>query len=306
MEKRLTRTDLIFSLMFLFMLIVAISAFFYGVKVGSDRVRAAYEAAEDTGASAAATINAYPQQDLVSFYHTVFLSYREFENGWFAARNKWDAEPSTDLAASLKDLAKTADAKYAKIQVASVPAGSPLLKDAQTDYLKSLKLFAESFNALASAAKNMTSDELRQQLQEQAFYQEGVKYALSAQNKYYTAMLKWGSSVHADYPADYQTPDLLALADWKALPLVVKNKAVVDILVANQIFAEFLPHDLTARIDQFISAGQAEKMQLTTIGSIVQLLISTDAVRNGDFMNVRAKLYADDLLPQLPFFITDQ
>ena len=87
MEKRLNRTDLGFSLMFLLMLIIAVGAFFYGVKVGGDRVRteqteaAAVEKAK--AASAASLPSAYQQQDLVSFYHTVFLAYREFENEWF-------------------------------------------------------------------------------------------------------------------------------------------------------------------------------------------------------------------------------
>jgi hypothetical protein len=305
MEKRLTRTDLIFSLMFLFMLIVAISAFFYGVKVGSDRVRAEYATTKEQNASSSAVI-AYPQQDLVSFYHTVFLSYREFENNWFATRNKWELEPSADLAASLKDLAKFAQTKYGNIQVASVSAGSPLLKQAQTDYLRSLKLFEESFAEMASSAKNLTAEQLIAQLESLTFYQEAVKYALSAQTNYYASMLKWGASVNSDFPDDYQAPENLPLADWQALPLLAKNKAVVDMLAGNRVFAEYLPHDLTARIDQFIASGQAEKLNQTTVNAIAQLLISTDAVRNGDFLNARAKLYANELLPQLPFFIQDQ
>ena len=35
MEKRITRTEMLFSLGFLFMLVFAVGAFFYGVKIGS-------------------------------------------------------------------------------------------------------------------------------------------------------------------------------------------------------------------------------------------------------------------------------
>ena len=40
MEKRITRTEMLFSLGFLFMLIFAVGAFFYGVKIGSDKTEA--------------------------------------------------------------------------------------------------------------------------------------------------------------------------------------------------------------------------------------------------------------------------
>lgn len=307
MDKRLSRTDLGFSLMFLLMLVIAIGAFFYGVKTGADRVRAEQaEAAEAEVKSAPAAPNAYQQQDLVSFYHTVFLSYREFENEWFSALEKWKADPSVDLAASLKDLAKTADAKYAKIKVDFVSPSSPLLTEAQNDYLKSLKLFSESFHALSKDAGAMGADELIRQLNGQAFFTEGRKYALDGQNDYYTSMLKWGASVNPDIPGDYHTPNILNLDQWKSLPLVIKNKVSADYLSGSQSFTEFLPHDLTARIDQFIQSGQAGKMKQTTVGSIAELLTGTDAVRSGDFLSNRASLYANELLPQLPFFIPEQ
>ena len=210
MDKRLSRTDLGFSLMFLLMLVIAIGAFFYGVKLGGDRVRAEYaEAAVAQAHSSPAAPNAYQQQDLVSFYHTVFLSYREFENEWFSALGKWKADPSVDLAASLKDLAKTADSKYAKIQVDFVSPSSPLLTKAQNDFMKSLKLFSESFSALAKDAASLGSEELIKQMNGQAFFTEGRKFALDGQTDYYTSMLKWGASINPDIPGDYHTPNIV-------------------------------------------------------------------------------------------------
>ncbi len=307
MDKRLSRTDLGFSLMFLLMLVIAIGAFFYGVKIGGDRVRANLtEAATTEAQSSPAAANAYQQQDLVSFYHTVFLPYREFENEWFSSLEKWKADPSVDLTASLKELAKTADAKYAKIKVDFISPSSPLLTEAQNDYLKSLKLFSESFSALAKNAGAMSSDELIRQMNGQAFFTEGRKYALDGQNDYYTSMLKWGATVNPDIPGEYHTPNILNLDHWNSLPLIVKNKVSADFLSGSQSFTEFLPHDLTARIDQFIQSGQAGKMKQTTIGSIAELLTGTDAVRSGDYLSNRASLYANELLPQLPFFISER
>ncbi|WP_276351733.1 hypothetical protein [Cohnella caldifontis] len=306
MEKRLNRTDLGFSLAFLLMLVIAIGAFFYGVKVGTDRAGGdSAETAQAAKPSEPSAPNAYQQQDLVSFYHTVFLPYREFQTSLFEAEDKW-SDPSSDLAASLKELAKTADARYEKIRVAFVPASSPLLKQAQTDYLKSLKLFSESFSALSSTANQATGDQLLKAMGEQAFFKEGRKFALTAQNEYYSSMLKWASTVNMEIPGDYKTPAVLELSKWKTLPLVVKNKAIADYLSANSLFAGFLPHDLTARIDEFIRSGQADKMKQTTVGSIAELLTGTDAVRSGDFLASKSALYPNEQLPQLPFFIPDK
>lgn len=307
MDKRLSRTDLGFSLMFLLMLVIAIGAFFYGVKVGTERTRAnlAPVLANTENNAAPAALNAYQQQDLVSFYHTVFLSYREFENEWFAAEAKWKADPSADLANSLRELEKTANQSYDKIKVDFVSPASPLLIEAQDHYLKSLKLFSESFATIRAEADAASADDLVRQLKAHEFFQEAMKYALAGQNAYYTSMLKWGATLNPDLPEDYTTPSTLDIAEWRSLPLLVKNKAAADYLSESLAFVEFWPHDLTARIDQFIASGQAERMKQSTIGSIAELLLGTDAVRSGDFMRDRASLYADELLPQLPFFIAE-
>lgn len=305
MDKRLNRTDLGFSLAFLFMLIIAIGSFFYGVKVGTDRAQGHEAAAAEStpNASPQKSPIAYQQQDLVSFYHTVFLPYREFQNDWFEIREKWLSDPSVDLSASLKELAKTADAKYEKIQVVFVSPASPLLKNAQNDYLRSLKLFSDGFGSEVSAANQGTAEQLFDALAGNAFFKEGKKYGLSAQNAYYTSMLKWGAAVNTEIDGDFKSPDVLELSRWKKLPLVIKNKVIVDYLSKNTLYTGFLPHDLTARIDLFIRSGQADKMKQKTVGSIAELLTGTEAVRGGDFLGSKPMLYASEQLPQLPFFI---
>lgn len=305
MDKRL-RTDIGFTLMFLLMLIIGIGAFFYGVKVGTERTQASQLAAPETRETESpAALTAYQQQDLVSFYHTVFLPYREFQNLWFDTADKWAGDPSADLAASLKELAKQADAKYEAIQGAYVSPASPLLQAAQTDYLKSLKLFSESFVSAAKTAGQGTAEQLLAALEEEAFFQEGRDYALSGQNAYYTSMLKWGASVNTEIPGDFQSPEVMDLTRWNSLPLIIKNKVAADYLSANTLFTGFLPHDLTARIDEFIRTGQAEKMKQKTVQSVADLLTGTNAVRSGDFLSAKAKLYPNEQLPQLPFFIPE-
>ncbi|TVY04536.1 hypothetical protein [Cohnella terricola] len=302
MEKRLNRSDLMFSLAFLFLLIIAIGAFFYGVKVGTDRTEAKHASANAPEVSATAEPSAYQQQDLVSFYHTVFLSYREFQNDWFAAQNKWLSDPAADRSASMKELAKTAKRKYEAIKGVYVAPISPELKNAQTDYLKSLKLFEESFSALASTANESSAQSVLDKVSRNSFYKEGLNHSLNAQKEYYASMLKWAASVNMDVKGDYTSPEVLSIGKWSHLPLIVKIKVASDFMSEQAALTDYLPHDLAAKIDQFISSGQANKRKIKSFNAVAELLTSTEAVGSGYFNEVKTRFYEDEQLPQLPFF----
>lgn len=305
MEKRLNRSDLMFSLAFILMLIIAVGAFFYGVKVGSERVEAQYMSEEEPVTASSAPPSAYQQQDLVSFYHTVFLPYREFQNAWFAAQDKWLAEPTADRAASFKELAKSAQQKYDSIKGANVSQISTKLTDAQTSYLKSLKLFKESFTSLASSANEGTAAMVLDKMNDDSFFKEARLHSLTAQDEYYSSMLLWAESVNSDIPGNFESPEILSTSIWKDLPLIIKVKVTSDYMSDQLIFSNFMPHDLTARIDQFIRSGQADKRKVKSFSAIAELLTSTEAVRNGDFIQMKSRFYENEQLPQLPFFFTD-
>ncbi|RKP57089.1 hypothetical protein D7Z26_03645 [Cohnella endophytica] len=305
MEKRLNRSDLIFSLAFILMLIIAVGAFFYGVRVGTDRVEAKYAAAETPESSATPQPNAYQQQDLVSFYHTVFLPYREFQNDWLKAQDKWLSDPTADRAASMKDLAKSAQHKYDAIKKVQVSSISQQLKDSQTNYLKSLKLFNESFSKLAASANQGTGQLVLDKVNADSYYKNGLTYFLSAQKQYFGSMLKWAESIDPNITGDYENSETLTISKWKTLPLVVKMKVASDYLSSQTQLVDFLPHDLTARVDQFIVSGQADKRKIISFNAIAELLMSTGAVRSGDFISMKSRYYENEQLPQLPFFFSD-
>lgn len=307
MEKRLKRSDLTFSLAFLLMLVIAVGAFFYGVKVGSARVEDKYAAKEQQPESSAPVLpNAYQQQDLVSFYHTVFLPYREFQNAWFDTQSKWLSDASADRSSALNELSKSASKKYNAIKTVNVSSVSPLLLDAQTSYLKSLKLFSDSFAELAKDANSQPADKFLGTLNANAFFKEGRIQSLSAQQDYYGAMLKWAAMIDPDLPSDYETPEILSLSKWKELPLIIKLKASADYLSKQSEMKAFSPQDLTARIDDFIGSGQADKRKLKSFGAIAELLTSADGVRGGDFLAMKERFYGNEQLPQLPFFFSDK
>ncbi|PZD93494.1 hypothetical protein DNH61_23015 [Paenibacillus sambharensis] len=304
MEKRLTRTEMLFSLGFIFMLVVAVAAFLYGMKVGAEETEAKYVPSKKLNAEVADKDTAYQQQDLVSYYHTVFLPYREFLNEWVAETDRMKSGLTEEPADKLKELAALADKQYKEAAKASLPAVSPLLVDAHTSTLKSLKLFKQAAEAQTAAAKSKTPADTAALLFKDAYYKQAAEYALQSQQEYYSAMLKWGSTVNKKVPGNYEAPSLLDLATWKAQPILVKNKLIADQLEARKLLTGYHPQDMTARIDAFIASGQASKMKIKTVSAIVDLLLGTEAVRGGDFMSSKSRFYSKELLPQLPFFIS--
>src|SRR5687767_953903 len=127
MNKKLTRTEYMFSLFFIFMLVCVIGSFFYGVKIGTNKAEAKYlHFLEDQKEPPA--ISAYDQQSLVSFYHTIFLPYRDFQKKWFEYTEDIELQSKSVEPSSLfKELSKLANEQYNVLKKASMPNTSPLL-----------------------------------------------------------------------------------------------------------------------------------------------------------------------------------
>lgn len=161
MDKRLTRTDYLFALMFIFMLVCILGAFFYGLKIGGQKSDQKYEKMLHADQTAVQEIGAYDQQVLVSYYHTIFLPFREFQNKWFEQMNQIElGNGAIDASAVLKELSNVANDKYNQLQGKNMPASSPLLVQSHQGYLKSLKLFADALKNLQSKANGINGQAL--------------------------------------------------------------------------------------------------------------------------------------------------
>ncbi|RXZ76894.1 hypothetical protein EBB07_31830 [Paenibacillaceae bacterium] len=305
MEKRLTRSELVFSMGFLFMLVVAVATFFYGVKIGAARTEAKYEPMKLLQSDVAGNAVAYQQQDLVSFYHTVYLPNREFQLQWFNVMDKLRSGQATDPVSSFKELAKLAKKQYSAASSSSVPTSSPLLNQSQLNVLKSLKLFEQAASRFASTADNKPSKELVVEIGLEAYYRKAVQHNLLAQQQYYASMLKWGATVEAAIPSEFNTPASESIKDWNSQPLLVKNKIIADQLVELQQLVNFYPHDLSTRVDELIASGEASRLKIKSVPALIELLLGTKAVRAGDFASGKTMLYDQELLPQLPFFFPE-
>lgn len=304
MEKRLSGTAMLFCLGFIFMLICAVGAFFFGIKIGSEKVETKYEMKMLGSSNAAASSTPYQQQDLVSFYHTVFLPYREFQNEWSSSISQLSSAETKELSSMFKNLSAFAKKKHA--EAASVDMlKSPLLGEAQSAIIISLEQFEKASDKAAVSSKSLSPAELFKAIEKEQTYLSAVNQALVAQQAYYAAMLKWSASVNTDIPADFKFPNVLEISKWEKLPLTVKNKLMADHLLSRKQLTSYYPQDLTSRVDEFISSGQAAKMKIRTVTAVVELLIDTEAVRSGDFIEIKSKFYAKEELPLLPFFSVD-
>lgn len=302
MEKRPSRIEFLFSLGFIFMLICAVGAFFYGMKLGTDRAEAKYEE-KNAITSQVKKTGSYPQQDLVSFYHTVLLPYRDFQKQWFENMELLTSgDQTTDNSALLKKLSKTAKQQYDNANHIAMPASSPLLQDAQTNYLKSLKLFADGTSNWVSKANTLPGTLVANEITKDEYIQNAIKYSVTAQKQMYDSILKWSATVQTDIPAEFKPKSNVSLTEWRSYPLAVKNSAISNLLLQHRNFEPYYPHDLSAKIDQMMSSGQTEKLKLSSVDKVVDLLINTDAVRPNDFLKQKNRLYDKELLPQLPFF----
>ncbi|WP_313639181.1 hypothetical protein [Paenibacillus sp.] len=301
MSQRNSRTQMLYTLFFLFFLICAFAAFFTGVKVGADKTEAKYEKQKSSnGYGLEEFTGAYQQKDLVTFYHNVFLPYREFKQIWNTQVDK--LARSTDArvnAAAMKNLSLLADKQYERVNQDSIFSNSPLLHQSQLNILKSLTLFSKASGEIGASASGAETAKL---LKNDPYTTGAVKFGLLAQKNFYDSMLKWGSKTSQKIPSDAGELKTMSFIQWKKMPLLQKNASVADMMLNRGIFAAYDPQDITAKIDDLIHSGTASSLNLTDVQSSVTLLISTGAIQVEDFMKCREQYYSKETIPQLPFF----
>ncbi|MNE35785.1 hypothetical protein D3C80_1295620 [compost metagenome] len=216
--------------------------------------------------------------------------------------NKISQGQTSEVKSLFKNLSATAEKKAVEASSVSMQT-SPLLQQAQEDYIRSLNLFRDASGKLASSIeKKATAAEIINAVEQESSYVSALQFSLSAQQEYYHAMMKWGSSVDPNIPAEYNAAANLDVKQWSALPLIVKNKVIADQLKDYKQITVYYPHDLTSKVDDLIQSGQAAKLKLQTLPAVVELLVNTEAVRSGDFLDNKVRLYQQAVLPQLPFF----
>mgnify|MGYP001362356057 CR=1 FL=1 len=304
MNKSLSRTEMLVSLGFLFMLVCAVCAFFFGVEVGKNRTTTQLEASKESTDKKPVS-GTLQQQDLVSYYHTVFMPYREFQSEWIAAVENANARQTTDLPTELKRLASLSQKTFNEISAVSMPPSTPL-EQSQQQLLKSIASFQSVSKRMSAGKDEQSVAQILSAIRKDTEYKTAVSKSLQGQQSYYNAMVQWARTINPDIAQVNGLPGTMKTTVWKSLPLIVKNKLSADLILASGTVVNYYPQDLTSRIDEFISSGQAAKLKYDLIGPISELLVNTKAVRSGDFKSSMVNQYAKQLLPQLPFFLSDE
>ncbi|KGE17851.1 hypothetical protein [Paenibacillus wynnii] len=299
MNSRTSRTQMLYTLGLLFFLISAFAAFFTGVKVGADKTEDKYnrlisskETEEFSGS--------YQQQDLVTFYHNVFLPYREFKRDWNSKVEKLArSNDPRENNAILKDLGILADQQYKKVNQDSIFSNSPLLHQSQLNILKSLTLFSQASDKVVAGSGGLETAKV---LKSNSFTSSAIKYGLLAQKNFYDSMLKWGAKSNNKISGELRELKILNFIEWKKMPLLTKNATIANMMLNHNIYAGYDPQDITAKMDDLIYSGTASSLKLKDVQTSVTLLISTGAVQQNDFIKWREQYYGKETLPQLPFF----
>jgi hypothetical protein len=302
MDKKLTRFDIMMVLGFISALVIGVGAFFFGLQTGKDQTDAKYESiiAMLTDEKSRDQTS-YHQQQLVSFYHTVLLPFREFQDTWFNhAQTIETGAGSTDADALLKELGRLAKEKAKEIKPTTIPEVSPLLKEAHGNYLKSLTLFAAATDRLQNGPDGAA---LTETMRQEAYVAEAAGYAMQAQTQFYEAIWQWHLKQEPSLAGgDLILKDNLTFAEWRSLPLNGKNVFLSRLLQRQGAFAPFYPQDVASRVDDLDAAGQVGPLKLEELNSTVTTLLSTGAVRTNDYFTSKNKHYRNETLPQLPFF----
>jgi len=299
MNSRTSRTQMLYTLGLLFFLISAFAAFFTGVKVGADKTENKYDHLESIKETEEYS-GSYQQQDLVTFYHNVFLPYREFKRDWNSQVEKLaHSNDPRENNAILKDLGILADKQYKKVNQDSIFNNSPLLQQSQLNILKSLTLFSKASDKVVAGSGG---SETAKVLKNNSFTTSAMNYGLLAQKNFYDSMLKWGSKTNGKIPGELGESKILNFIEWKKLPLLAKNATIANMMLNHNIFAGYDPQDITAKMDDLIYSGTASNLKLRDVQTSITLLISTGAIQQQDFIKWREQYYSKETLPQLPFF----
>src|SRR5690606_3886750 len=132
--------------------------------------------------------------------------------------------PSIDPADVMKDLSRLATQKVTETSVTPMPVTSPLLVEAQQNYMRSLQLFADTLKNYQSKANSMHVSVLLTELEKDPYMTEAKRFSLQGQQQYYAAMTKWNETIHPAVKGLSlldKTP--VTLTDWSQMSLVVKN-----------------------------------------------------------------------------------
>ena len=304
MKKQWSKPEYAFVMSFIFMLVCVAVAFFYGFLAGTDKAEAKYKTLLAEKGLPLSQAGTYDQSSLASYYHLAYLPYENFRNVWFDSTNALEATASgKEVSSLIGQIRKQADSSYAQVDEGTMPENAPLLQDAHSHLLKSLKLFSQELAKYEGSSDIADGAKLAAMLAKDAGLTEAKRFALQAQEEYYAAILQWNqTAVPGLKHSELLNAKSMPLKSWSALSLNQKNMYLAQVLADSPLFTNYAPQDLAAQIDMLIADGHTSRMKLASVQDAIDILNATGAVRADDFTRLKAKRYSNETLPSIPFF----
>lgn len=306
MSKRLTKSEYLLTYMIIITFVCFIGGFFLGAGVMKARIQAEAEemAKREQEQKEKEKLfqqqKMYRDQDFIRFYYGVQAHMRELKDKHFAVAQELDGKHRSEQISMIKDLLKMAETKQDELDKASLPETSPLLLDAKRAYQNSLGAYVLALEQIIDqmGTNSLSSDSFGSMRQHLGFVNEWNH----AQTLYYQAMALWESVYVTKKRFTQLQPQQVASTQWKAYPFHYRNYLAAQSMSQTKQFHPFYPEDLTSRIDSVVQTVSPDSLGWKDIAHATRILQTTDAVRLGDFMALKDKLYPELKSPEIPLF----
>ncbi|NGQ94615.1 hypothetical protein G3578_05400 [Brevibacillus sp. SYP-B805] len=306
MAGRLKKSEYILTYMIIITLACFVGGFFLGAGYMKNRIQAEMAAAAEAEKEQAKKEQLlkeqklYKEQDFIRFYYNVLVPAQSFKEEHFQTFAALQTASSGERDELLKKMAASAENHLKELEKGSVSPSSPLLVQAKRAYEESLRAYLDGIDQLRSAQNSnaLPADQLHSMPQLHSF----ITGWLQAQSEMYQALALWESAYITKRPIPKEFPGDVTLDKWSSYPFLYRSYLSAAYLAQLKLFDAYDPLDLTARIDALVDAKQAQLLGLKDVEMAVKMLDATDAVRQGDFGQLRAKLYGEIKTPEMPLF----
>ncbi|WP_139489214.1 hypothetical protein [Brevibacillus dissolubilis] len=305
-KKRLSKSDYLMTYMIIISLACFIGGFFLGANVMQNKLTAEAAAKEAVAKEKAEKEKLYKEkklykeQDFVSFYYGVYVPMKSFKNQHFYyLASMWNKKRAEQVKASEK-MSDFVQDQIAAAEKISVPASSPLLVEAKTIYLRSLKSYQEGINRhLADQNEKAFS---AKDIAQGKHLQTANGQFLQAQSSMYKAVATWEEIYVTQRSMPVAKADSVTIEAWKSYPFHFRNYLAAEYMRQNGEISQFNPEDLTTRLDDVIDNQPGTANGWKDIPFAVNVLYVSDAVRSGDFKSLKKELYPSLKTPEMPIF----
>ncbi|MBO8163049.1 MAG: hypothetical protein H0Z34_04905 [Brevibacillus sp.] len=303
---RLKKSDYLFTYMIIISFACFVGGFFLGASVMKARMAeqvAAITKAEREQALREVMLKEqklYREQDFVSFYYGVYLPLEEFREAHFRYLTNLQGKPRSEQLEISEEMRKVVDTKRQEVENGQVPPTSPLLVKAKTEYINSLNAYTEGIEQVLDK-KNLnafSAEDIAAGRHLAPFY----SLWLRGQADLYKAVALWESAYVTKKEIPDTIPANISISQWKSYPFHYRNYIAAEYLTKQPGITEYNPEDLTARLDSVILTNQAASLGWEDIPYALRVLNATNAVRKGDYLSLKEKLYSEVKTPEMPIF----